>query len=110
MGGKDSEVKLPPVTIPDNLPEDSKHVLKVLGNMVVDCTQFEAHKCVSSLVPISLLSVSQSMCLQRYAVCCGVSGVCSFEGTALWQVHNGILCSAWCCNGYLVASLVCNRY
>ena len=39
-----AEVKLPPVTIPDSLPEESRKVLQVLAQMVVDCTQFEAQK------------------------------------------------------------------
>ena len=39
-----AEVKLPAVTIPEGLPEASKQVLKCLSQMVVDCTQFEAHK------------------------------------------------------------------
>ena len=39
-----AEVKLPPVTIPEGLSEDSKHTLRILSQMVVDCTQFEAQK------------------------------------------------------------------
>ena len=39
-----AEVKLPPVTIPEALPEESKQALKILSQMVVDCTQFEAQK------------------------------------------------------------------
>ena len=39
-----AEVKLPPVTIPEHLPDASKPGLKVLSQMVLDCTQFEAHK------------------------------------------------------------------
>lgn len=39
-----AEVKLPPVTIPESLPEESKQVLRILSQMVVDCTQFEAQK------------------------------------------------------------------
>ncbi len=39
-----AEVKLPPVTIPEGLSEDSKYTLRILSQMVVDCTQFEAQK------------------------------------------------------------------
>lgn len=39
-----AEVKLPPVTIPEDLPEGSKQVLRGLSQMVMDCTQFEASK------------------------------------------------------------------
>lgn len=39
-----ADMTLPPVTIPESLPAESKRVLKVLSQMVVDCTQIEAHK------------------------------------------------------------------
>ncbi|DBA89209.1 hypothetical protein WJX77_000076 [Trebouxia sp. C0004] len=39
-----AEVQLPPVTIPEGLSEDSKYTLRILSQMVVDCTQFEAQK------------------------------------------------------------------
>ena len=39
-----AEVKLPPVTVPEGLSEDNKYTLRILGQMVVDCTQFEAQK------------------------------------------------------------------
>ncbi|KAL3160650.1 hypothetical protein ABBQ32_010571 [Trebouxia sp. C0010 RCD-2024] len=39
-----AEVKLPPVTIPEDLPEGGKQVLRGLSQMVIDCTQFEASK------------------------------------------------------------------
>ena len=39
-----AEVKLPPVTVPEGLSEDNKYTLRILSQMVVDCTQFEAQK------------------------------------------------------------------
>ncbi len=38
--------ELRPVTIPEGLPEDSKHTWCILSQMVVDCTQVEAQKWV----------------------------------------------------------------
>lgn len=39
-----TDVKLPPVTVPEDSTEQSRRVLQHLGKMVQDCTQFDAEK------------------------------------------------------------------